>query len=246
MEDRGILPLAPQEWSEGMYDYTSRLYLDRVETEGAFYLQPDMESKTVHIMRWLSPMYERADISIGDLLLEVLREGGTTAQAIQSMNMGILASAYQDLFIVEADNKTTPQREEFMPVSMTRDWARRSDFVAVQVPGGSGGPATSCAGATPPYVLVITAVLLHCIVVGIIIIWYMKGMFPTNNISRILTVLSNHGNTSRGVLVECGPDLLDDDCRLSRAVCLSARHRCKSLDAERWRAFDPYNDCALS
>ena len=163
MRERGVLLLEPQSWTINTDD-PFQPYMSLAELEALLDVPLRGGARTVCLVSSLGGEHcgRSADISIGGLLLEVLREGGTTAEAVQSMIMGIYASRYQEYYFMEGDEETG---------------TRRADFVAVQIPGGQGRPANHCAGATRPYILVISVIVIHSFAVCYIFTLFIKGLY---------------------------------------------------------------------
>lgn len=159
MEQRGILSLEPQPWEKNQGFLPP--YLSTRDTDYSVSIDPFEGASTINLLQRYDPVTARADISIGGLLLEVLREGGTTAEAVQSMMTALLASRYQDYVFLKGGNTT---------------FASRSDFIAVQIPGGKGQPADHAAGATLAYTLVMAAIAVHLLTVSFVVVWFCKGM----------------------------------------------------------------------
>jgi hypothetical protein len=157
MEQRGILSLQPPLWGE---NYEEPPYLSTIDTDIAIEVIPSKGASTINLLQWYEPTTSSADISIGGLLLEILREGGTTAEAVQSMLTALLASRYQDYVFVNSGNMT---------------YAARADFVAVQIPGGQGRPAFRAAGPTGPYILVMAVIAVHSLVIIFVVVWFCRG-----------------------------------------------------------------------
>jgi hypothetical protein len=93
-EQRGILSLEPQRW-EGNFEQNPA-YLTNADTATALKIDPSANYSIAHLLQHYERPAGRADISIGGLLLEILREGGTTAEAVQSMMTALIASRYLD------------------------------------------------------------------------------------------------------------------------------------------------------
>jgi hypothetical protein len=165
MRKRGVLLLEPQSWTmDTDADDPFQPYMSLQELAALLDIPQCRGARTVYLLNQL--LYHDqcgilADISTGGLLLEVLREGGTTAEAVQSMIMGVYASRYQEYYFMEVDEET---------------YTRRADFVAVQIPGGQGLPAHHCAGATRPYILVLSAIVIHFLTVCYVFILFIKGL----------------------------------------------------------------------
>ncbi|OAL42888.1 hypothetical protein IQ07DRAFT_686115 [Pyrenochaeta sp. DS3sAY3a] len=161
IEQRGILHLQPQHW-EGAGEQPP--YLPNLDTETVFKVPPLEGASTINLLQWYDFATNQADISIGGLLLEVLREGGTTAEAFQSMMTALLASRYQDYVFLNSGNMT---------------YSTRADFIAVQTPGGQGPPAFLAAGPTRSYILVMAAIAVHILVTIFVIIWFCRATNAT-------------------------------------------------------------------
>ena len=182
IEQRGILSLSSQVLSLqprvlGEEAYMELPYLGNFDMEIAFKVRPFEYAPTINLVQFYEPVTNRADISIGGLLLEVLREGGTPAEAVQSMFTALCASRYEDYVFLNDGNMTYPAR---------------SDFVAVQVPGGKGQPVFIAAGPTRSYILVMAAIVVHSLVTIFAIVWFCKGtcfwqQFVTQLTSSIAT-----------------------------------------------------------
>jgi hypothetical protein len=157
IEQRGILSLQPQLSEE---DFGEPPYLGIRDTGTALKVIPFEGASTINLLQWYEPTTSRADISIGGLLLEILREGGTTAEAVQSMMTALLASRYQDYVFLNGGNMT---------------YSTRADFVAVQIPGGQGRPAFLAAGPTGPYILVMAVIAVHSLVIAFVVVWFCRG-----------------------------------------------------------------------
>jgi hypothetical protein len=157
MEQRGLLSLQPQLWRENDQEPP---YLSTGDAEEALKIIPFERASTINLLQWYNPTTSRADISIGGLLLEILREGGTTAEAVQSMMTALLASRYQDYVFLYSGNITN---------------STRADFVAVQIPGGQGRPAFLTAGPTGPYILVMAVIAVHSLVIIFVVVWFCRG-----------------------------------------------------------------------
>jgi hypothetical protein len=158
IEQREILSLQSPLLEEDYYQSTP--YLSTLDTKFAFRVPPFEGASTINLLQYYEPATGRADISIGGLLLEILREGGTTAEAVQSMLTALSASRYQDYVFLNSGNMT---------------YSARSNFVAVQVPGGQGRPVFLAAGPTRSYILVMAAIVVHSLVMIFVIVWFCKG-----------------------------------------------------------------------
>jgi hypothetical protein len=86
MEQRGVISLDPRSWTTNNENATSDIYppfLNVDDTDCAFVIDPLEGVATMNWMQVHEPATNRADVSIGGLLLETLREGSTVAQAVQ-------------------------------------------------------------------------------------------------------------------------------------------------------------------
>ncbi|PSN66457.1 hypothetical protein BS50DRAFT_622120 [Corynespora cassiicola Philippines] len=181
LEDRGVLSLASQNWStnwDGFYSYFHWMDVDSLLS-----MEDAGGAPTIHLIDAMTPSFARADISMGGLLLDILRSNGTTAEAMQSMLMVALESRYQDyLFFV--GRTATMDRSNYS--------SQRADFVPVQIPGGQRRTANHAAGATQSYVLIMSAVFIHSVIVCSITAWYLKATTATllweswSNIAQII------------------------------------------------------------
>lgn len=168
VEQRGILALQPQHWKSNSGQIAP--YLGELDMRAALDVDPYEKNTTAKLLQHYDHPGGRADISIGGLMLEILREGGTTADAVQSMMTALLASRYQDYVFLGDDSATVN--------------ASRADFVTVQIPGGMVRNANGAAGATRSYILVMTAIIVHVLTVSFVVVWFCKGKgmqpsFPT-------------------------------------------------------------------
>ncbi|KAF5850094.1 hypothetical protein GGP41_002296 [Bipolaris sorokiniana] len=87
-------------------------------------------------------------VNIGGLGLEILQEGGTPAEAMQSMLMSVVLADYQRSVFTEVPNGTTSSTA-----------ALRSFFITTQVPGGNGRTTANPAGATRSGAVLVILVL---------------------------------------------------------------------------------------
>lgn len=183
LENRGVLSLKPQNWTNTVNDEIQYYYFDRLTLQRLLSME---ESEDSLLLQEDSPIPgDQTDVSIGGLFLNILRTGGTNAEAVQSMLMGVIESQYNSYMFpkglcikgihVEAEQNQIP--------------IRRADFVAVQIPGGRGRPANQAAGATIPYILVISVVFVHNASVFGIVMWFFKGRHHTVKQSPKLTLL---------------------------------------------------------
>lgn len=160
-EQRGILSLQPQTWENASLQNPP--YLGKLDLSNALVINPyeDQGNATANLLQPYERPTGHADISVGGLPLEILRKGGTTAEALQSMLTALLASRYQD-YVFEGEGSS-------------KGSASRADFVMVQIPGGMVRAANGAAGATRSYTLVMTAIAVHVFIVTVVVIWFCKG-----------------------------------------------------------------------
>jgi hypothetical protein len=126
--------------------------------------EPGQEHSTLHLMDDMVEFQPRADRNIEGLGLEILQEGGTPAEAMQSMLMSVVLADYQSYVFTEVPNGTPNSTATL-----------RGDFITAQVPGGNGRPATSPAGATRSYVIVMIATAIHSVAVFLIFMLFIKS-----------------------------------------------------------------------
>lgn len=224
IEQRGILSLQPQVLSlqpqDSEEDYQVPPYLNTHDMELAFRVPQFEYASTINLLQFYEPVTGRADISIGGLFLEVLREGGTAAEAVQSMLTALSASRYEDYVFLNGGNRTYPAR---------------SDFVAVQVPGGQGQPVFLAAGPTRSYILVMAAIVVHSLVTIFVIVWFCKGTCFWQQISYSTDLKYSYKlNPSLGIMVEYLSSDITSNRTLSRKSSPSDRFRSKSMDERRW------------
>ncbi|RYO67509.1 hypothetical protein AA0113_g4498 [Alternaria arborescens] len=169
LEKRNVISLHPQSWL--LFDnMTNQEYpfgnIDTMITlTGSNQIfTPGQEHPTVHLMDDAIDLIPGADRNIGGLGLEILQEGGTPAEAMQSMLMSVVLAGYQSFVFTEVSNGT--------PNSTV---ALRGDFITAQVPGGNGRPATNPAGATRSYVIVMIATTIHSVAVFLIFMLFIKS-----------------------------------------------------------------------
>ena len=172
LEDRGVLSLASKNWSThfqhpSAYADRSYSYFHWMDVESLLLMEDAGGAPTIHLADRMDPSFARADISIGGLLLDILRSNGTTAEAVQSMLMVALESRYQDYFFSVGETAATDQ---------SHFSSQRADFISVQIPGGQGRTANHAAGATQSYVLIMSSVFIHSFIVYNITAWYLGGM----------------------------------------------------------------------
>ena len=224
IEQRGILSLSSQVLSLQPRvlpeeAYMELPYLGNVDMEIAFRVPPEY-APTINLVQFYEPVTNRADISIGGLLLEVLREGGTPAEAVQSMFTALCASRYEDYVFLNDGNMTYPTR---------------SDFVAVQVPGGKGQPVFLAAGPTRSYLTVMAAIVVHSLVTIFVIVWFCKGTCFWQQISYSTDLKYSYKfNPSLGIVVQYLSSDITSNRTLSRKSSPSDRFRNKSMDERRW------------
>ncbi|KAJ8107507.1 hypothetical protein OPT61_g8818 [Boeremia exigua] len=115
-------------------------------------------------IKLLGEKSEQSNKDLRELGLEMLRTGGSAAEAMQSMAMGVVLADYQQYTITHVPNSTNNSIASL-----------RSDFVLAQVPGGNGRPADSPAGATRSYVIVMLVIAMHEILVSGVVVLFIKG-----------------------------------------------------------------------
>jgi len=179
LDERNVLYLHPQSWRifDNMTDLADQVYpfgnirtmitLTDSGTGSNQILKPGQDHSTLHLMDEMDQMAEfqpRADRKIEGLGLEILQEGGTPAEAMQSMLMSVVLADYQSYVFTEVPNGT--------PNSTV---TLRGDFVTAQVPGGNGRPATNPAGATRSYVIVMIATAIHSVAVFLIFMLFIRS-----------------------------------------------------------------------
>lgn len=182
VKQRGILSLQPSQ-SRDMSQLNPP-YLGERDMGIAMNVDPYEGNLTANLLQKYDRPGGRADISIGGLLLEILREGGTTAEAVQSMMTTLLASRYQDYVFLGGTGDVVD--------------ASRADFVTVQVPGGAARDVNCAAGATRSYMLVMAAILLHVLTVSFVVVWFCKGKCMQLSLPTMLT----HAATNATYLLE--------------------------------------------
>jgi hypothetical protein len=174
LEERNVLSLHPKLWSldeqddpfgnfgkVGFTQYPFGSIRDIVTLPSS---ETENNPPTLNLVDEAIDLQPRSDKNIGGLGLEILQEGGTPAEAMQSMLMSVVLSGYQQYVFTNVSNGT--------PNSIA---GLRSDFITAQVPGGNGRPATNPAGATPSYVIVMIATAIHSFTVLVIIILFIRG-----------------------------------------------------------------------
>ena len=169
-QDRGVLSMATDDWSKPWEEWNDESsYFDYTDVDNVLKVDGGSGPDTLNLVNSITSSSVRADVSIGGLLLDILRSNGTTAEAVQSMLMVALESRYQDYLFSEfkGNNKTSYQ---------TNFTAMRAEFIAVQSPARQGHRADLAAGATLSYVIIMVTVFFHSLMVSIIIAWYLKGM----------------------------------------------------------------------
>ncbi|CAN9171793.1 unnamed protein product [Alternaria alternata] len=172
-DERNVLSLHPQSWRlfDNMTDQEypfgnilTMITLTGSDTGSNQIFEPGQEHSTLHLMDDMVEFQPRADRNIEGLGLEILQEGGTPAEAMQSMLMSVVLADYQSYVFTEVPDGT--------PNSTV---ALRGDFITAQVPGGSGRPATNPAGATRSYVIVMIATAVHSVAVFLIFMLFIKS-----------------------------------------------------------------------
>jgi hypothetical protein len=96
------------------------------------------------------------------------------------MLMVALELRYQDCFFDYFFSKGGTLRRE----RNSNSSAQGADFVAVQISGRQGHSANHAAGATQLYLLIMSAVIAHSIVVCIIVAWCFKGILKRYSSSK--------------------------------------------------------------
>lgn len=119
---------------------------------------------TLHLMDDFNIAGSQSYVNIGGLGLEILQEGGTPAEAMQSMLMSVVLADYQRSVFTEVPNGTTSSTA-----------ALRSFFITTQVPGGNGRTTANPAGATRSYVIVIVATAIHSGAVLVILVLFITS-----------------------------------------------------------------------
>jgi hypothetical protein len=210
LEDRGVLSLASQNWSiaENLHHHCP--YFDPMD------VATFLSSPIIQFVNYVQDGDGKADISIGGLLLEILRLGGTTAEAVQSMLMSVVESRYADYFFsggIDIENREDKKErldraldevDEGYDADVDKThtentfMTQRADFVAVQIPGGRGRPARVPAGATQSYVLVMSTLLVHSIIICSIVVWFMKCTSRCRSQVQMLTWLQQQRSLFSG------------------------------------------------
>ncbi|CAN9178306.1 unnamed protein product [Alternaria alternata] len=172
-DERNVLSLHPQSWRlfDNMTDQEypfgnifTMITLTGSGTGSNQIFEPGQEHSTLHLMDDMVEFQPRADRNIEGLGLEILQEGGTPAEAMQSMLMSVVLADYQSYVFTEVPNGTPNSTATL-----------RGDFITAQVPGGNGRPATSPAGATRSYVIVMIATAIHSVAVFLIFMLFIKS-----------------------------------------------------------------------
>lgn len=175
-QDRGVLSMAPDDWSKLREEWTDDSvrnddspYFDYSDVNNVLNVDVGSGPDTLNLVNFINSLYVRADVSIGGLVLDILRSNGTIAETVQSMLMVALESRYQDYLFSEfkGNNKTSYQ---------TNFTAMRAEFIAVQCPARQGHSDDLAAGATLSYVIIMVTVFFHSLMVSIIIAWYLKDV----------------------------------------------------------------------
>ena len=172
-DERNILSLHPQSWRlfDNMTDQEypfgnilTMITLTGSTTGSSQIFEPGQDHPTLHLMDDMKEFQPRADYNIEGLGLEVLQEGGTPAEAMQSMLMSVVLADYQSYVFTEVPDGTPNSTATL-----------RGDFITAQVPGGNGRPATNPAGATRSYVIVMIATAIHSVAVFLIFMLFIKS-----------------------------------------------------------------------
>jgi hypothetical protein len=97
-QDRGILAMAPEDWSKiwDTWDEPESPYFHWTDVHSVLKIDDGSDANTLNFVNTISSPSVRADVSIRGLVLDILRSNGTTAEAVQSMLMVALESRYQD------------------------------------------------------------------------------------------------------------------------------------------------------
>ncbi|KAG9192909.1 hypothetical protein G6011_11643 [Alternaria panax] len=164
LEERNVLTLHPQSWLYSNMSHHGSSYINIGEMMTLPSLQPGIEYPTLHLMDNAKAEFPRSERHIGGLGLEILQQGGTPAEAMQSMLMSLVLADYQQNVFTEVPNGT--------PYSK---FAKRGDFITAQVPGGNGRPATNPAGATRSYTIVMVATAIHSVTICVILMLFIRG-----------------------------------------------------------------------
>ena len=100
LEERKVLSLANESLSNrpdaDTPSFLAGDFFQKIST-----IEPYNGHQTVHLLQKSDPFYAHADRSIGGLGQEILQEGGSVAQAMQSMLMGLVFAAYQEYFFYD-------------------------------------------------------------------------------------------------------------------------------------------------
>ncbi|CAN9144887.1 unnamed protein product [Alternaria alternata] len=169
LQERNVLSLHPQSWllfnNMTNQDYPFGNIDTMITLTGSNQIfVPGQEHPTVHLMDDAKELTPRADRNIEGLGLEILQEGGTSAEAMQSILMSVVLADYQSYVFTEVPDGT--------PNSTV---TLRGDFVTAQVPGGNGRPATNPAGATRSYVIVMITTAIHSVSVFLVFMLFIRS-----------------------------------------------------------------------
>jgi hypothetical protein len=163
LEERKILSLANESLSKGPQLDTSSFLAGDFFREIST-IEPYNGHQTIHLLQRSDPFYAHADRSIGGLGQQILQDGGSVAEAMQSMLMGLVFAAYQEYYFYDVPGG-----------DLNSETAFRRDFVPVQVPGGNGRAAIYPAGATRSYMYVMLCILVHCLVISFVVMAFISG-----------------------------------------------------------------------
>lgn len=168
-EERNVLSLHPQSWLIPKdAELGTFLYIYPFGSLEGMMRLPDSEfarsQPSISLLDDVIDQYPKSHKGIGGLGLEILQEGGTPAEALQSMLMTVALADYQQYAFIEVPNGT--------PNSTS---ALRSDFITAQVPGGNGRPANRPAGATRSYLIVMIATAIHTTAVFTVFMLFIKS-----------------------------------------------------------------------
>jgi hypothetical protein len=164
LEERKVLSLANDSLANGPGSGTSSFlagdFFKQIST-----IEQYNGHQTIHLLQKSDPFYAHADRSIGGLGQQILQEGGSVAEAMQSMLMGLVFAAYQEYYFYDVPGS-----------DLSSEIAFRRNFVPVQVPGGTGTAAIYPAGATRSYMYVMLCILVHHLVISFVVMAFISGM----------------------------------------------------------------------
>ncbi|KAI8936135.1 hypothetical protein NX059_007632 [Plenodomus lindquistii] len=163
-EERNVLSLHPQSWLLPEDIIAQEDYFGDLSNIISLTSPIASDHPTAHLMDAMIGYPSRADRNIEGLGLEILQEGGTPAEAMQSMLMSVVLADHQSRVFTEVPNGTPNSTATL-----------RSEFITVQVPGGYGRPATQPAGATQSFIIVMIATTIHSVAVFAIFILFIRN-----------------------------------------------------------------------